>query len=536
MRVPRWSRASWVLLLTVLIAASAWAEPWKFGVMGDTQWTVPDDGKSPNGVPVGIIAQINQQFIGAGVKFVVQVGDLVETYSDAALETRSRAAQDLCSAGIGFYPLRGNHEPAQAAAQSFQVVFPQTQGNGPCVHGARGFTSPSPNLKGLSYSFDYNDARFVLLDQFTRTDGSGSSSTDTNMLDQLTWIDSALAGKPAHGHAFVFGHKNLIGENHTDVLFGADPGQNLAAQDQFIRSLGANGVHYYVSGHDHIHQRSIVSSPNRGWKVQEIITASASSKFYIPLGNPELPGTTNNDVKYNNPPREASIAQERNTIGYYIYTIDGQRVTVDYYSAAANPTRVKNEYVITTTPTLTFTKRESFGYSLNGKEFLIAQGKPYTAVRDKSPFAGTDVKILAGYNQSAKDGSGRPLNKAVDTGWERGQGGTASDILSLWGMGRSLGSGETDIYALSMRCNHRRVSEKGLRRGLFGLVSMNQNGDRVNAVEKNFGSTKRFILGPWRPGYGLGTYGVDPHTHIAWAVLNYDGNFAVADFQVDRRE
>jgi hypothetical protein len=65
---------------------------------------------------------------------------------------------------------------------------------------------------------------------------------------------------------------------------------------------------------------------------------------------------------------------------------------------------------------------------------------------------------------------------------------------------------------------------------------MNQNGDRVNAVEKNFGSTKRFILGPWRPGYGLGTYGVDPHTHIAWAVLNYDGNFAVADFQVDRRE
>ncbi len=536
MRLPRWFKALWVPLLTVLIAAPAWAEHWKFGVMGDTQWTVPDDGKSPNGVPVGIIAQINRQFIGAGVKFVVQVGDLAETYSDAALETRARAAQDLCSAGIGFYPVRGNHEPTQAAAQSFQIIFPQTQGNGPCVHGARGFTSPGPNLKGLSYSFDYNDARFVLLDQFTRTDGSGSSSTDTNMLDQLTWIDSALTGKPAHGHAFVFGHKNLIGENHPDVLFGANPGQNLAAQDQFIRSLAANGVHYYVSGHDHIHQRSIISSPNRAWNVQEIIAASVSSKFYIPLGNPELPGTTNNDVKYNNPPREISIAQERNTIGYYIYTIDGPRVTVDYYSAVANPTRVKNEYVITTTPTLTFTKRESFGYSLNGKEFLIAQGNPYTAVRDKSPFAGTDVEILAGYNQSARDGSGRPLSKAVDTGWEHGQGGRASDILSLWGMGRSLGSGETDVYALSMSYNHMGVSEKRLRRCLFGLVSMNQNGDWVNAVEKNSGGTKRFILGPWRPGYGLGVYGVDPHTRTAWAVLSYDGDFAVADFQVDRRE
>jgi hypothetical protein len=30
------------------------------------------------------------------------------------------------------------------------------------------------------------------------------------------------------------------------------------------------------------------------------------------------------------------------------------------------------------------------------------------------------------------------------------------------------------------------------------------------------------------PGYGLGTYGVDTKTKTAWAVINYNGEFAVA--------
>jgi hypothetical protein len=33
--------------------------------------------------------------------------------------------------------------------------------------------------------------------------------------------------------------------------------------------------------------------------------------------------------------REASIAQERARLGYYIFTVDGPRVTVDYYADSA---------------------------------------------------------------------------------------------------------------------------------------------------------------------------------------------------------
>ncbi len=49
----------------------------------------------------------------------------------------------------------------------------------------------------------------------------------------------------------------------------------------------------------------------------------------------------------------------------------------------------------------------------------------------------------------------------------------------------------------------------------------------ANAVEMNYGGTPVFISGPWQVGYTLGTYGVDPHTGTAWAVINFDGAFAI---------
>ena len=84
---------------------------WKFGVMSDTQWTTADPaGQNPTTVAVSIIDQLNPQFIAAGVKFVIQVGDLADTGNDADETVRAQAAQPLYDAGIGFFPMRGNHE------------------------------------------------------------------------------------------------------------------------------------------------------------------------------------------------------------------------------------------------------------------------------------------------------------------------------------------------------------------------------------------------------------------------------------------
>ncbi len=542
-------------LVLALFVGVASAEPWSFGVMSDTQWKNTDVANNPNTVAVGIINQINQEFINKGVKFVIQVGDLTDNGSSAAMSTRAAAAQALYDAGIGFYPFRGNHESSLAAALQFQTLYPQTQNSGPYVFGAMNFSSPFATLNGLSYSFDYDNARFVLLDQFTRTDNTNYlGSSNNNIIDQQGWIDMQLSTKPGKSHAFVFSHKGLITENHVDTLFGSNPSSNPDAQNAFMSSLAANGVRYYMGGHDHMHNRAIIISPDSKSAVQDITTASNSYKFYIP----QVPS---NDEKYNIPangitngPRETPISQELFTVGYYIVTVDGPRVTVDFYSS---PNGCIGDCDLVNTPTLTFTKRETFGYSLNGQEFLVAEGESYSKIEDS--FEGTTARLLSGANGSTTtDYSSRALTKAVNTGWTPMSNADdmdcssqhrwpwffrnikchkakdheipASDILTLWGMS-DLGTDQTDTYALSMSYDHHRLLPAQLGRGLLGLATRDQNGNWVNAVDMNFGGNKKFVLGPWKPGYELGAYGIDLKTHTAWAVINYTGDFAVAGFR-----
>lgn len=63
--------------------------------------------------------------------------------------------------------------------------------------------------------------------------------------------------------------------------------------------------------------------------------------------------------------------------------------------------------------------------------------------------------------------------------------------------------------------------------GSYGLATRTADGRWVNAVDENHGGTKRFVVGAHRPGYELGSYGVDPVTKQAWAVVNHDGVFVV---------
>ena len=70
-----------------------------------------------------------------------------------------------------------------------------------------------------------------------------------------------------------------------------------------------------------------------------------------------------------------------------------------------------------------------------------------------------------------------------------------------------------------------------MRRGAFGLATRDVDGNWVNAVHQNYDSTfKKFVYGPYDSSYELGTYGVDPNTNTAWAVINYNSDFAVTSF------
>jgi len=527
-------------------------EPWSFGVMGDTQWTEADDGRNPGTCAVDIINQVNEQFIKHGVKFVIAVGDLTDASSASNVDIRAVYAQALYSAGIGFFPLRGNHDSTDMA--EFKRVFPQTRGGpnnatpadalavanpdaaavppvpvrgAPFVVGTN-FSSPE-GMAGLSYSFDYKNVRFVLLDQF-----DGRTNT---IQPQQSWISEALAGRLRDGHAIVFGHKGLMTEYHSDNLFGPHQDSDPAGTDAFIQSLAANGVRYYVGGHDHMHDLSLVwTHDGVTARVTELVCASDSSKFYLPRRHGWRRWVPGFLIPVLERSRQAPIAQETRTVGYYIFNVDGPRMTVDYYSAPVALSLIDGEWTLTTTPSLMFSRRQTFGYDLRGKEFVVPQGSSYGTVDDA--FEGTRARIIDGTSLSdAKDGTGRPFIHAVNTGWSKRSCGTASQELHLWGMATTLGSAKTDTYTLAIAYDDAMAGPVDEAKVVgFGLVTKVDDGRWTNAVDSNAGGTKAFVWGPWRAGYGLGTYGVDARTRSAWAVINHGEDFRVGYFDERRTD
>lgn len=511
------------------LATALSEDAWCFGVMADTQWrTGGNSGGEPASCAVTVIDALNQRFIQHQCAFVIQCGDLVDVEAVngvRTLPTRAAHCQALYDAGISFFPVRGNHEASAMAANELPALFPQTSGEGGRVFRATNFTSPMEKLRGLSYSFDWKNVRCVLIDQFTRKDNTSyNNSNHNNAVDQLDWIKRQLAAIGTGRHAFVFSHKNLIGQNHKDVLFGGNLTSNAETRDAFLRSLDVSGVRYHFSGHDHLHHRSKVMDSSGRFSVDQIICASSSYKFYTPVAGDDG--------------REIPVAQELYTMGYYIVTIDGPRVTVDFYSSSHGADYGPVDLIIPPT-SFQFHLRERFGYSRNGHQYLVNRGETYTSIQ--SEHQGTFARILSGVNAgSATDSLRRPLSKTVNTGWAGAIADAASHIFCIWGMADNLslydtdltgllpngkGSTETDVYTLALSYDPVKVRPNQLATGRFALALRDGNKQWRNAVDLNVGGAKKFIYGPWQREYGLGAHGVDPKTATVWAVVNREGDF-----------
>jgi hypothetical protein len=379
--------------LGLLVSANAQASTWSFGLMSDTQWIGNTDlANNPGTSSISIVNQVNQQFINSGVKFVIQDGDLVDTYSAANEAVRANAAQTLYSNGIGFFPLRGNHDSPNngtASLVTVQNLYPQMTGAG----NAFGATDFVVNAATGSYAFDYNNTRIVMLDQFTAAPTSGALQ-GTNIATQLPWLANTLSTttNPDAGvtNSFVLGHKNLIGGNHVDNLFGPNPASNPAVQNQFYQILAQNKVDAYIGGHDHMMQLDRVTSPNGATTVTQIISGSDSNKFYVPAGTaPNLNGGKTNAEQYGR--TQDVLLQSLYDVGYWIFTVDGTTVDASYYAAASGATLGGGEYLMTTTPT-----------PLNFHEiYTVSFQNGVTAVPEPSTWA----MMLAGFAGLAFAGS-----------------------------------------------------------------------------------------------------------------------------------
>jgi len=437
--------------------------------------------------------------------------------------------------------------------------FTYPQSNSPAAYGLNltgtTVTGGSNGAGGVSYSFDYNNLRFILCDQFVDNSLGGNNSS---MPAQQSWVNTLLSGTMGVArplHTFFFSHKNLLGGNHKDNLFGGqisggvDPGDGCAISgstawtgsaltqlkikqgwaDAFITAMYNAGAHYQIGGHDHHHKESVINSPlTPGAKVTEIITASDSAKFYTPSS----PFSTN----------EVSINEDLWEIGYYIFTVDGPRVTADYFAVPSNQAGGN----IPTTPVLdgNWVKVVTIGYSQNGQEFQVPQGSSYTGVQDntnnavnnptvygETGYVGTSLAFLGGTNNSTlKTHDGRHLTKVVDTGWAPQSndttGAVLSDIATIWGLTDTF-SIQTDTVAISLALPPSvNAASSQAQAGAYCLGARDRlTGAWVNAVDYNIvGGSKNFVYGPYNSSYGLGTWGIDytatPAT--AWAVVNGD--------------
>jgi len=587
--------------------------PWRFVVMGDTQWpegtvkgVARETASNPNSVAVGIIKRVNEEIIKLHnqqkIDFVVQVGDLTDIPSFEAIGTTAKYRQALYNNGIGFFPLRGNHENYAAAAntgykseveQAAELVrvFPQTrtgvQNNVPADVLAfeptntpgdapktkqdtftvgKNFTSPTgvnssnasvntsiydninADYSGLSYAFEHENATFILLDQFAPQSGNAPSSGrlgDSTYIThsiamQQPWISARLSGRPSGTHAFVFSHKALVHENHTDVLFGSTHNANVDYQNAFMQSLDSNGVKLFMSGHDHMYSRSVYKSPDQKSQVTQIVHASCSYKFYTPL---RIAPDDSHNLANLGFRRQTMVRQDLYTVGFYVYTVDGDKVTVDYYASDPVTGGSNDKYDtsgnsddITHTPNLVFTKRDTFGYNLKGKQFLIAQDGSYTVVKDSG------AEILGGKNgNTMRDGDSflvgttltygspeRPCYNQVTTGWSPKTAGLYTDIFTIWGMALEFGNEKTDTYCLSISYDPSVIGDQIAKSGRVGIATKGTDA-WVNAVNKNIGGTARFVDGPYNAStHTLGNWGVDTANKRFWAVINYNADFAVA--------
>ena len=330
-----------ILVLPLVPSLSA-EETWSFGVIPDTQW----QRNAPfNGVAIHVIDAINAEFIRQKVDFVIQVGDLTDKASATAFQTRAAHNKALEEAGIKFYSLRGNHDsPDPESIAQYKEAFPDLPGtpNG-------GGSSPDlPGAEGMTYSFTHKNGKFICLDIFPLVNDGSTSGKAYKISDYQPWLEAELK-KNDHSFAFVFSHKNLVGQNHKDNLFtgdGTNQDGNPEMQNAFYACLQQNGVRYYLSGHDHIYQRSRISSPDGNSELGQIICGSASSKFYTP----RPPFLT----------REKPLTQEQKRIGFVIARVSDNQVCFEYYST---------EFFGNEPKTPTWELRDSFGYTLDGKVF-----------------------------------------------------------------------------------------------------------------------------------------------------------------------
>jgi hypothetical protein len=155
--------------------------------------------------------------------------------------------------------------------------------------------------KGLTYSFGYNNAFFIGLDEFVNP-----------IKVNQAWLDNELMSNK-RAHVFVYGHDPAFRVTHTDSLASYPH-----ARDAFWDSLGNAGVKIYFCGHDHFYNRAHVKD-RAGNIIYQVLPGSGGAPFTKWQPRPYAEG-----------PKVVNDYHDEVRYGYVLGTIDDTKVIMEW--------------------------------------------------------------------------------------------------------------------------------------------------------------------------------------------------------------
>ncbi|MEO8620980.1 MAG: metallophosphoesterase [bacterium] len=283
MRIQKAGFAALTLLMSSVAAVScstattdAAVDPnavaYSFAVIGCNRLAAPE---SLGVVSTANVEQLNRTFADIAAmsvkpNFLFFAGDMVFGYTNdsTALDRELKGwiglyqASPLASSGVELVTIPGNHETdnlAKVAVPSAERVWLRDMaayigrgGNGPAAGGADALQTDQSKL---TYSFDFKDAHFLLLN----TDPVGA---DWHV--PTKWVTTDLAAARTRGvkHIFAIGHKPAYSYPTvaTDGL-----AFDIPARDAYWNVLVANQVEGMFSAHNHEYYRA--QPTGKTWQV-----------------------------------------------------------------------------------------------------------------------------------------------------------------------------------------------------------------------------------------------------------------------------
>lgn len=350
------NRVKYIVLILIITSTFIFAEGFKFAAMSDSRG-------SDNGVNTPVLSALINHMLETtpDIKFVVFAGDMVNGHRHDPDRTKRELlhwkevmapvynAPNLVWPKI--WPAVGNHEIRHREDEdNFRDVFQDVYMNGP------------EEQKGLSYSFDFGNTHFCVMNTDAWYYGDLSDTTDDrpdwHHIKYIDWVENDLKAAKERGmkHIFTFSHEMPfpIGGHLRDGL--PNLGRNfkgeidstrqwyLDRRDKFWDIMQKYDADAHICGHEHTYGRQEVNG------VYQILNGSAGAPLYNFNPTPETDTSIGwyemsyeksipyyEILEYQHGPGKNSQRSE-NFVGYKafnysIYEVTDEKVVVKTYGA-----------------------------------------------------------------------------------------------------------------------------------------------------------------------------------------------------------